>query len=246
MYPALNLGPLVLPTAALVYLLGVWLLLYVAEYSARLLDLDPERFSGLVTTGLIAGFVGARLTFVLLYWSAYQDNLLGIIWPLNSGFSAWGGLLFGGAAAFFYGRFYKMSFAPTLDALAPVLIGGLMVASLADFLGGPGFGTPTSIPWGISNFGISRHPVQLYELGVGALALLVWWLLRPRRVFDGQLFLASAAVYAFGRLFVDAFRADAWVSAGGWHITQIICLIITLAALFLLMRHSSAIKTAVS
>ena len=84
-----------------------------------------------------------------------------------------------------------MPLAPTLDALAPVFVGGLMVASFADFLGGPGFGTPTNMPWGISNFGISRHPVQLYELLVGLLALLVWWLLRQRRAYAGQLFLAS-------------------------------------------------------
>ncbi len=239
MFPAINIGPFVLPTAALIYLLGIWALLYLAENTARSLDLDPELMSALVTTGLIAGFVGARLTFVALYWSAYQDNLLGIIWPINSGFSPWGGLFFGAAAMFFYGRARRVPWLPYLDALAPVLVGGLMVVSLADFLGGPGFGTPTSLPWGISSFGISRHPVQLYELFVGALALLAWWLLRPRRTFAGQLFLSTTAVYCFGRLFVDAFRANAWVSAGGWHVTQIICLLATLAALFLLMRHAN-------
>ena len=239
MYPAINLGPLVLPTAALVYLLGIWVLLYLTEVSARALDLDPEVLSGLVTTGMIAGFVGARLTFVALYWSAYQDNLLGIIWPINSGFSSWGGLFFGSAAMFFYGRYKQLPPAATLDALAPIFVGGLMIVSLADFLGGPGFGTPTSLPWGVSNFGISRHPVQLYELLVGALALLVWRLLLQRRDFAGQLFLVTMAVYCFGRLFVDAFRANAWVSAGGWHITQILCLIATLVALFLLMRRAS-------
>lgn len=237
MYPAINIGPLVLPTAALIYLIGVWILLSLGERLARLLSLDEEVFTALITTGLIAGFIGARLTFVALYWSAYQENLLGIIWPLNSGFSAAGGLFFGGAAMFFYGRYKHLPAAATLDALAPLLVGGLMIVSLADFLGGPGFGTPTSVPWGISNFGISRHPVQLYELLVGALALLAWWLLHSRVAYDGQLFLVTTAVYCFGRLFVDAFRADAWISSGGWHITQILCLLATLTALFLLMRH---------
>lgn len=244
MYPAINIGPLVLPTAALIYVLGVWLLLSIGERSARLLDLDEEDFAALVTTGLIAGFVGARLTFVALYWSAYQENVLGIIWPLNSGFSAAGGLFFGGAAMFFYGRYKKMPAAATLDALAPLFVGGLMIVSLADFLGGPGFGTPTRMPWGLSNFGIRRHPVQLYELLVGALALLAWWFLHTGRVFEGQLFLVTTAVYCFGRLFVDAYRADAWVSAGGWHITQILCLLATLAALFLLMRRMSQAASA--
>ena len=62
MYPALNIGPMVLPTAALVYLVGLWLLLYLAERTARLLDQDPELISSMVTTGLISGFIGARHT----------------------------------------------------------------------------------------------------------------------------------------------------------------------------------------
>ena len=234
MVPAINLGPFVLPTAPFLYIIGAWICLSLVERSARWLELNPETMSGLVATGLIVGVVGARLTFVAQYWSAYQNNLLGIIWPINSGFSPLGGVFFAAAAMFFYGRHKQMALAPTLDALAPVLITGLMFVSLADFFGGPGFGTATKMPWGISQFDIRRHAVQLYELGVGLLALLVWWLLRERRDFEGQLFLASTAVYCFGRLFLDAFRANAWLSSGGWHSLQILCLLATLTCLVLL------------
>lgn len=246
MIPAVNIGPLVLPAAAFVIIIGAWICLSLAERTAKWLDLDPEAMSGLVTTGLIAGVIGARLTFVAAYWSAYQDNLLGIIWPINSGFSPLGGLFFGGAAMFFYGRRMQLELAPTLDALAPIMITGLIVISLADFLGGPGFGTHTDMPWGISQFDIRRHPVQLYEIGVGLVALLTWWILHDRREFAGQLFLATTAVYCFGRLFLVTFRANAWLSSGGWHVIQIICLVITVACLVLLARGSQTVETAES
>jgi prolipoprotein diacylglyceryltransferase len=45
-------------------------------------------------------------------------------------------------------------------------------------------------------------------------------------------------VYGFGRLFVDAFRADAWVSAGGWHVLQILALLVTLTCLLLLAQRT--------
>jgi phosphatidylglycerol:prolipoprotein diacylglycerol transferase len=243
MYPAINIGPFVLPTAAFVYLIGIWVCLAAAERVARRLGLDPDIMSGLVGAGLIAGVVGARLTFVAIYWSAYQDNLLGIIWPINSGFNLWGGLFFGAAAMFFYGRYKQIPAAPYLDALAPVLVLGLLFASLADFLGGPGFGTFTSLPWGIDNFGIKRHPVQLYEIAVAVLALLAWWYFAQRQSSAGQLFLITTAVYCAGRLFVDAFRANAWITSGGWHGLQILCLLAALSALFLLMRHSLQAET---
>ena len=244
MIPAINIGPLVLPTAAFVYIIGAWICLSLAERTAKWLDLDPETMSGVVTAGLITGVIGARLTFVALYWSAYQDNLLGIIWPINSGFSPLGGLFFGGAAMFFYGRQKRMELAPTLDALAPILVTGLIVISLADFLGGPGFGTYSEVPWSINQFDVRRHPVQIYEIGAGLLALLTWWMLRDRRDFDGQLFLVTTAVYCFGRLFLDTFRANAWLSNGGWHVIQIICLLITVICLILLARGSQSAEKA--
>ena len=234
MIPAVNIGPFVLPTAAFVYIIGAWLCLSLAERSATWLNLDADNMSGLVSTGLIAGVVGARLTFVATYWSSYQENFLGIIWPINSGFNPLGGLFFSVAAMFFYGRYKQMDLGPTLDALAPIFVTGLIIVSLADFLGGPGFGTATNLPWGIEQFGIRRHPVQLYEIGIGLLALLTWWFFRNRRDFDGQLFLVTSAVYCFGRLFLDAFRANAWLSSGGWHILQILFLFITLGCIILL------------
>jgi prolipoprotein diacylglyceryltransferase len=178
-----------------------------------------------------------------MYWSAYEDNLLGIIWPINSGFNIWGGLFFGAAGMFFYGRYRQLEAAPYLDALAPVLVTGLFFASLADFLGGPGFGTHTMLPWGIENFGIRRHPVQFYEMLVAVIALVGWWLYRPRRSFEGELFLITTTIYCFGRLIVDPFRADTWITSGGWHGVQILCLTAALVALALLMRRSTKAQT---
>ncbi|MFN2103246.1 MAG: prolipoprotein diacylglyceryl transferase [Candidatus Promineifilaceae bacterium] len=244
MYPAINLGPLVLPTAAFTYLIGIWICLVMAERAARRLDLDPDVMSGLVTTGIIAGFIGARLTFVFLYWPAYQDNLLGIIWPINSGFNLWGGLFFGAAAMFFFGRYRQIPPLPYLDGLAPVLVIGLLFASLADFLGGPGFGTFTTLPWGINNYDTLRHPVQIYEMIAAGLALLAWWFVQKRREFEGQLFLITTAVYCAGRLFVDTFRANTWIVPGGWHGLQILCLLIVLVCLVLLMRGSDKAQLA--
>ncbi|MFN2138743.1 MAG: prolipoprotein diacylglyceryl transferase [Candidatus Promineifilaceae bacterium] len=238
MYPSLNIGPFALPTAALVILIGIWVCLWLAERTARRLDLDVQAMSALVTWGLVAGFVGARLTFVGLYWSAYQDNLLGIIWPINSGYNWLGGLFFGAAAMFFYGRYKQLPPAPYLDALAPVFVTGLAFVSLADFLGGSGFGTNTNLPWGINSYGIRRHPVQLYEIGTALLALAAWSYFEKRQPFEGQLFLITTAVYSFGRLLVDPFRATTWITSGGWHGMQIICLLATLAALLLLMRST--------
>ena len=221
MFPTINIGGLSFPTAGLVILIGTWLCLTLVERTADRIGHARELILGAAATGVFNGVIGARMQFV----------------PLNTGYNAWGGLLLGLAGAFFYARVKRLAAQPTLDALAPGIVLGLMVVSLADFLGGPGFGSLTAVPWGVTQFGVRRHPVQLYELLVGGLALLAWWRAsRPAVCVVGRPFLLTTAVYSAGRLFVDAFRDNAPVIGDGYHVWQIVSLLILLAALFQIGR----------
>ena len=240
MFPIINIGPLAFPSVGLVVIFGAYFCLTVVEKAAIRLQQNHVEVYSLATTGLVAGFVGARLAFVVEYWAAFRENLLGIVWPLNTGYNFWAGLIIGVAAMFFHGRFKQLPPIQTLDALSPALIFGLMVVSLADFLGGPGLGTMTSVPWGMSQFGIRRHAVQIYELMVGAAALLLWWQLSKQPRKAGILFLGVTAVYTTGRLFFDAYRANTPLTTNGYHIIQITMLIILITSLFFLGLISPA------
>lgn len=245
MFPTLNIGGLVFPTAGLIIILGIWLSLTLVERSADRLSQNRELIYGVAATAAFSGFVGARITFVVQFWSAFSGNLLSIIWPLNSGYNVWGGVIIGIVGAFFYARAKQLRPLPTLDALIPGLVFGLMVVSLADFLGGPGYGSLTAVPWGVSQYGIRRHPVQLYELLVGVLALFTWWrVTQQAKIADGRPFLFTIAVYSAGRLLVDAFRDNAPVLGDGYHLVQIGSLLILLAALFFISRSIERVPKA--
>lgn len=234
MYPVISIGSLVLPTAGIVYIIGAWTSLSLVERTAKQLRLDSNAVYGVSASALFAGLVGARLTFVALYWPAYSGNLVGIVWPLNSGYNLWGGMVIGVLAGLFYGRAKRLQSAPTLDALAPGIVLLLSFVSLADFLAGPGFGTLTRVPWGITQFSVRRHAVQIYEILVGVAALVTWWRAARSRVFHGQLFLLSITVYSGGRLFVDAYRQNALLTSGGYHVLQIISFVVMIGGLYLL------------
>jgi phosphatidylglycerol:prolipoprotein diacylglycerol transferase len=186
-----------------------------------------------------AGFIGARLLFVALHWPAYQNNLVGIVWPITSGFNLWGGLFIALATAILYRRAKQLPWRSSLDALAPGLLVGFMVISLADFLSGPGYGTETGFFLGINVFGVNRHAVQIYEILVALCALIVWWQYSDRRQYDGQLFLITTAIYAAGRLLVDAYRANSLLTSNGYHIVQIISLVVLLACVYILGRMAT-------
>lgn len=245
MFPTLNIGGLVFPTAGLIIILGTWLALTLVERTAVRVRQNPQLVYGVAATAVFVGFIGARLTFVLQYWPAFSQNLLNIIWPLNTGYNVWGGLLLGLVGAFFYARAKRLPPWPTLDALLPGVVFGLMVVSLADFAGGPGYGTLTAVPWGISQFGVRRHPVQLYELLVGGLALLAWWRATRPGIYEvGRPFLLGTAVYSAGRLFVDAFRDDPLTLGDGYRVLQIVTLVILLIVLFQIGRMAQTVEPA--
>jgi phosphatidylglycerol---prolipoprotein diacylglyceryl transferase len=151
-------------------------------------------------------------------------------------------LFFGAAAAFFYGRYKRLPLWPTLDAFTPGLLTAFITLSLADFLAGPGYGTLTSMPWGVSVFGIRRHPVQLYEIVAGLAALGVWGLVVKRQAAAGQPFLLALALYSAGRLFLDAYRDNAWLTADGYHVVQMLALAVMLGCLVMLMKMETAVS----
>lgn len=236
MYPTLSLGPLTIPTAPLTIIIGLWLMMEVSERSARYHQQSRQHIYNLVFTGIIATFLGARLTFVALHWSAFQNNLWGIVWPLTNGYTGWAGLGLGLFALLLYARRHQLPLWPTLDTLAPGLLVGLMTISLADFLGGPGYGKTTNVLWGVEMFSLRRHPVQIYELLVGGVALWLWWRLTQTRQPVGMAFLGSAAAYSALRLFVDAYRDNTPLTSDGYHIVQLITFAIMLVCLFLISR----------
>ncbi len=239
MFPSIDFGPFVLPTAGLVYILGIWFSLNAAEWGAKQTHQPVETIYTLAVTAVFTAFLVARLAFVVEYWAAFRENLVGIVWPLTNGYNVWAGGLAGTAAAFFYGRYKQLSPLATLDALVPGLVVGLITISLADFLAGPGFGDLTEMPWGVTQFGLRRHPVQVYEILFSLAALWVWRQVATRQQFTGQVFLVTAVLLSFGRLFIDAYRANAWLTNNGYHIWQIISLLILLTSLVLLARLST-------
>jgi phosphatidylglycerol:prolipoprotein diacylglycerol transferase len=236
MLPTLDIGPLVLPTAGLIVIIGSWVVLSATDRAARKLGLDPEAVYTVAAITMAGAFIGARFSFVALHWPAYQDDLLSIVWPLTSGFNWWAGVVVAVLAGLFTLRAKALPPLATLDALAPGVVLTMVTVSLVDFAAGPGFGRESLLPWAIDMYGIRRHPVQLYEVTAAVVALLVWWRAARQRRHDGQLFLLTVAVYAIGRLFFDAFRANTPLTTGGYHVVQIVSLGVALLCIFLLGR----------
>jgi phosphatidylglycerol:prolipoprotein diacylglycerol transferase len=148
----------------------------------------------------------------------------------RGGLTYYGGLI---AASIFGIWFLKREGVPLqrgMDIAAISISVGLVFGRLGCFLGGCCFGVHTDHPFGLSFPAFSPasesqwraggleapglpslpvHPTQLYE-ALGCLAITVFLLfwLRPRKRFDGQLFLSFIGLYAALRFAIEHWRAD--------------------------------------
>jgi len=233
MFPIIKLGPRIIQSQLLILLIAFWIGSSITKRNARRLGLDSEHTDNLIYLGLIAGLTGARLSYVIQYWSVYSNDP-GAIFALNlNTLSPIGGLIVGLAGTYWYAKRKKIANRKLLDALTPglvILAGGL---ALADLASGNGYGLPTQLPWSISLWGELRHPVQVYDLlAVFVISVVLW---RSSRPFDGARFGLFVILYAASLLFLEAFHGDS-ITFVGIRIVQFWSFLALITMLFVL-RH---------
>ena len=237
MLPILRLGPLSVPTAGLLLLLGAWAGSALAEAQARRRGVAADPFGYAITVGLLAGLIGARLLYALAHLPAYAARPLDVLSLHLGALDPWGGALAGALAAWAMLRRKGVPLAPALDALAPGLALFGVFWGLAALAAGSAFGAPTSLPWGLDLWEARRHPTQVYAaLGFAALALA---LARHRPSRPGQTAALGTAGAAALLLGVEGLRGDSALIAGV-RAAQLVSLAVALAGLWLFGRLARA------
>ena len=233
MFPVIRIASLTIQARGLILLAAFWVASWAAERAAKRLALRGDDVYNLGFYGVVAGLLGARLGYVLQYWSVYQNDL-GAIFALNfNTLSPAAGLLAGLATAFWYAQRKGIANRQLLDALTPGLIVFAAGLALADLASGDGYGAPAQLPWSINLWGELRHPTQIYHLlaaiGIG----VVLW--RSSHLFDGARFGLFIALYTASRLFLETFHGDSATFAGV-RVVQVWSLAALVVALLLLRR----------
>jgi len=234
MMPILNIGPLAIQLPGLIILLGLWLGLTLAERYAARFNVKANHLYNIVFITLIAGLVGARLANVLRYPQAFSSNLWNVLSLNISLLDPWGGIAVGIICALIYGQRKGMRFWPTMDALTPAMAVFFVTFSIAQLASGAGFGAPTEMPWGTYLWGAIRHPSQIYEAIASTMILFILWPTRIHLIdrIYGTYFLTFAALSAGARLFLEAFRGDSIILAGGIRAAQVVAWLILTACLW--------------
>lgn len=197
-------------------------------------------------------------------WKAFKFWAGGLTW--------YGGLIFGLATAAIFSRVMRWSFLRYLDTAAPAIAIGHAFGRIGCFLSGCCYGSTCSLPWAVQfpagsdayrtqaqdNPGalvaqhqetgiwesLPVHPTQLYEAGLlfGIFALL-WFGLRKRKRFDGEVMGWFLVLYGVARFTVELWRADARGAWLGISTSQWISMVLVPVGIAILIAGHRALRT---
>lgn len=192
----------------------------------------------LVTASVVGGKVFLIFENPGFYFSQPKRLVSG------SGFVFYGSLLFAIPTMLWYFRKNKIPVLGMLDVMAVVTCIVHGFGRLGCFMAGCCHGKPTTGFFGVTftdpacqaePLHTPLHPTQLYEAAAIFSILAVLWLVRPKRQFEGQLFLLYLILYALVRGLLEILRGDVergFVIEGILSHSQFISLIVISAAVF--------------
>jgi phosphatidylglycerol---prolipoprotein diacylglyceryl transferase len=226
MIPFLRFGPLLVPTFGLMIAAAMVVAYFVlrADMARRgLAAKDTTTAEMFVAVPALVGIVGAKLYHVLETPRELFADPLGQLFS-RYGLAWFGGLIAGFAAFVWLARRQKFPLLEVFDAGSAAAAIGYGVGRIGCLLSGDGdYGTPTSLPWGMSfpNGLVPTtdrvHPTPIYELiAACAIAWILWRLgtqqLTARRASDslrpGSVFAAYLVLTGVARFLVEFIRIN--------------------------------------
>ncbi len=193
-------------------------------------DIGEDMFTDFLLWVIPLSIVGARIYYVIFRWDYYSQHLDEIIKIRNGGLAIHGGILMAMLVAFIFARIKKVDFWDLADIAAPGLILGQAIGRWGNYANGEAHGGPTDLPWAITVDGVKVHPTFLYEsLWNFAVFLFLYFYLRKRKKFSGQIFLTYLMLYSFARFFIEGLRTDS-LMIGPLRQAQVISIVLIVVA----------------
>ena len=216
--------------------------------------------------GVIAGIAGARIYYVIFSWDMYKDNLLDIFNLREGGLAIYGGIIAAVISVLVLARIKHLSAPQIFDTVAMALLNGQMLGRWGNFFNREAFGGYTDslfamrLPLdavrssdvteqmrqhiqridGVSY--IQVHPTFLYESFWCMIVLILLFVYRRHKKYEGELFLLYLFGYGLGRVWIEGLRTDQLLLPGvGIAVSQLLAGVIVVgtgaALLYLRKNH---------
>lgn len=211
------------------FLLGIIVATKLAKYSG----LNPDIVVDVLLIAMPAAIVGARLYYVAFEWDYYKDNLIEIINIRGGGLAIYGGLIGAFLAGYIYLKRKNINFFKVVDIFMPAVALGQGIGRWGNFVNQEAYGYATDLPWGIIIEGQKVHPTFFYEsIGDIAIFLILYFICKNRKKFDGECFSLYLILYGILRFFVEGLRTDSLYFLG-FRVSQLVSIVLVITGLII-------------
>lgn len=209
-------GRLTIEWYALIICVGLVVTYIVCDLLSNRFDVRKDDILDVLLFGLPAGFIGARIWYILGDLESF-DSFLEMVSVWNGGLAIYGGIFGGCLAGYLVCRYKKVSFLNMLDLSAIGFMVGQIIGRWGNFANVEVFGIETDLPWRMgvnimNDAGVALgewsyvHPLFLYESLWNLIGLLLIFAYMDSRKFRGELFLLYTAWYGIGRAWMEPLR----------------------------------------
>ena len=237
----------------------------IATAEAKRTGQNPENYLDMGMIGVIFGIIGARLYYVIFSWDMYKDNLLDIFNLREGGLAIYGGVIAAVLTVIIAARVKHLSAPQIFDTIALALLNGQMLGRWGNFFNREAFGGYTDSLFAmrlpldavrgsdvteqmrehIQTIGgveyIQVHPTFLYESLWCCALLILLFLYRKYKKYEGELFLLYMFGYGMGRAWIEGLRTDQLLISGiGLPVSQLLAgvLVVTTGLLLVYFRKN--------
>ena len=214
-----DLGPISIDWHGIMVVLalvcGMTLTLYLAKKS----NMKIEQLLAPILVAVIAGILVSRLFHVIDQWESYSRNLRAIL-NLWEGSSIVGAVVGGAIGAAIYAKIAGWSWTrlgKLADSAAPGSILAMAIGRIGCTINGDAYGTPTTLPWGVTYAHPNHvattapapyvgHPAPVYEIIWDLLIFAFLMIFRKRLKPASISYWSYLFLYSLGRFFITFVR----------------------------------------
>ncbi len=261
---AFQIGPLGIRWYALCIVSGLILAVYLASKEAPKKNILSDDILDFILIAFPLAIIGARLYYVIFRFDYYSQHMGEIFAIWNGGLAIYGGLITGAIVLYFFADRRLINTWDFLDIAAPSVMIAQSLGRWGNFFNREAFGEYTDClfamrlpvdavrPGDITELmrenmqridGVSYiqvHPTFLYESLWCAGLLIILFLYRKHKKYEGELFLMYLFGYGAGRVWIERLRTDQLVLPGiGFPVSELLagCLVIMTGIMLIYCRR---------
>lgn len=233
-----SIGPITIHGYGLMIAIGVLACIALGVYRARKTGLPEEMALDIAIYGLLSGFLGAKLLYVIVEFEQFLKDPMSVLG--SEGFVVYGGIILGVLSAVIYCRIKKIPFMECFDLFCPSISLAQGFGRIGCFLAGCCYGRETTSFLGVvfpegcmAPAGVKLLPTQLFSSAGDFVitAILLWYY--KKRKHTGDVGAMYMLLYGVGRFLIEFLRSDDRGGVGMLSTSQIISIGIVAGSLVL-------------